>query len=131
MEKPKERRKERRLHYRWLIWIAEDFNKALCQGHMVDVCSRGTSFTCAADKNIPLEGQRITSRFSVPYFGSGKSCTMASFTRIGRVCRVEEVDRFVRRVAIQFSEPLPFKPGEQAGIKSESEMEERLKGLTI
>ncbi len=56
---------------------------------------------------------------------------MASFTRIGRVCRVEEVDRFVRRVAIQFAEPLPFKPGEQAGVKSESELEEKLKDLTI
>jgi hypothetical protein len=49
---------------------------------------------------------------------------MANFTRWGYVCRVDHVNSFLRRVAIQFGEQLPFKPGEQA--ESESETEETL-----
>jgi hypothetical protein len=34
---------------------------------------------------------------------------------------VDNVNSFIRRVAVQFGEPLPFKPGEQAGSESEAE----------
>jgi hypothetical protein len=54
---------------------------------------------------------------------------MESFVRTGHICRVDEVNRFVRRVAIQFAEPLPFKPGEQAG--SEADIRERIRLATI
>ena len=54
---------------------------------------------------------------------------MASFTRIGNICRVDEVSSFLRRVALQFAEPLPFKPGEQAD--TESDAQQRLKAVTI
>jgi hypothetical protein len=46
---------------------------------------------------------------------------MANFTRSGHVCRVENVNSFLCRVAVQFAEPLPFKPGEQAEGKAEAE----------
>jgi hypothetical protein len=39
---------------------------------------------------------------------------MENFIRDGEICRIDEVTPFVRRVAIQFGEPLPFKPGENA-----------------
>jgi hypothetical protein len=54
---------------------------------------------------------------------------MVSFTRIGRVCRVDEINANVRRIAVQFAEPLPFKPGEQTD--SEIDTRERLKAVTI
>ena len=124
-----ERRREQRLHYQWPIWFAEDFNGTLSQGQMVDISSRAAAFTCYADESCPCAGQDITARFSVPRLGPDASFDMENFTRGGHICRVDEVDRFLRRVAIQFAEPLPFKPGEQAG--SESEAQQRLKFVTI
>jgi hypothetical protein len=38
---------------------------------------------------------------------------MANFTRSAHVCRVDNVNSYLRRIAVQFAEPLPFKPGEQ------------------
>ncbi len=107
------RRREDRLRYHWPVWFAEDFNETLMQGQMVDVSSGGAAFTCHADENCPYPGQQITARFSVPCFGPDDSFDMASFTRIGNVCRINRVNDLMRRVAIQFAEPLPFKPGEQ------------------
>jgi len=129
MDENSERRREQRLYYQWPIWFAEDFNNILSQGQMVDISSNGAAFTCHADDSCPYPGERITTRFSVPRFGSDDSFDMANFTRSGHICRVEEVNSFVRRVAIQFAEPLPFKPGEQA--ESESDAQQRLKFVTI
>lgn len=124
MEKGVERRREQRLRYHWPVWFAEDFNEMLSQGQMVDVSSGGAAFTCHADGNCPHPGQHITARFSVPCFGDEESFDMANFTRTGEVRRVERVNDLVRRVAVQFGETLPFKPGEQAyaeaGFKHDS-----------
>jgi hypothetical protein len=43
-------------------------------------------------------------------FEETDSFDMANFIRDGRICRIDELGPFVRRVAIQFSEPLPFNP---------------------
>ena len=115
MDRNNERRKEQRLHYHWPIWFAEDFDETLCQGQMVDVSSGGAAFTCRTSEAYPSPGQYLTARFSVPHFGADDSYDMADFTRVGLVCRVDNVSRFLHRVAVQFAEPLPFKPGEQAG----------------
>ncbi len=108
-----ERRTEQRLRYYWPIWFAEDPNEALAQGQMVDVSSRGAAFTCYANDGCPYPGQHITARFSVPHYGPDDSFDMANFTRSAHVCRVDNVNSFLRRIAVQFAEPLPFKPGEQ------------------
>jgi hypothetical protein len=129
MDSKRERRIERRLCYQWPIWFVEDFDEILSQGQMVDISSVSASFTCRADVNCPYLGQRVTSRFSVPRFGSDESFEMASFTRTGSVCRVDEVSAFLRRIAVQFAEPLPFRPGEQAA--SESDVQQKLKAVTI
>ncbi|MCP4257880.1 MAG: PilZ domain-containing protein [Planctomycetes bacterium] len=113
MEKTDERRTEQRLRYYWPIWFAENFDDALSQGQMVDVSSRGAAFTCHANNDCPYPGQHITARFSVPQYGSDDSFDMANFTRSAHVCRVQDVNSFLRRIAVQFAEPLPFKPGEQ------------------
>ena len=129
MEDNFERRKERRLRYHWPVWFAEDFDEILSQGQMIDVSSEGASFTCQGDRGCPIPGQDVTARFSVPQFDSGSSFGMVSFTRTGRVCRVDEINANVRRIAVQFAEPLPFKPGEQTD--SEIDTRERLKAVTI
>jgi hypothetical protein len=129
MDRITERRKEKRLRYHWPVWFAEDFNGTLCQGQMVDVSSAGAAFTCHADENCPYPGQEVTARFSVPRFGPADSFDMAGFTRLSHICRVEQVNKFLHRIAIQFAEPLPFKPGEQS--ESEQDTQQRLKAVTI
>lgn len=111
MTEVSERREEKRLRYNWPVWFAHDFNDVLTQGQMVDICSEGASFTCYADK-CPHEGGQITTRFSVPRYGEGDAFDLENYIREGKICRIDEVGPFVRRVAISFKEPLPFKPGE-------------------
>jgi len=129
MDKGEERRREQRLRYHWPVWFAEDFNETLSQGQMVDVCSGGAAFTCHADRTCPYPGQELTARFSVPCFSEDESFDMASFTRPGHVCRVDELNSFLRRVAVQFSESLPFHPGEQA--EDNSDAQEKLRAITM
>ncbi len=119
-----ERRSEKRLHYYWPIWFAEDVNDELAQGQMLDVCSEGAAFTCYDDGSCPYQGQTITARFSVPQFGRDDSFDMANFTRPAQVSRVDVVNDFVRRVAIQFAQPLPFKPGEQPFCSLDSDAQQ-------
>jgi hypothetical protein len=128
MEKVNERREERRLRYHWPIWFAEDFSDTLTHGQLVDVSSSGAAFTCKADQS-PSTGQHLTSRFSIPCFGPEDSFDLANFARTGQVHRIDNLNDFVRRVVIQFAEPLPFKPGEQT--ESEFDTNQRLKAVTI
>ena len=112
MDHNTERRTEKRLRYNWPVWFAEDYNDILAQGQMVDISSGGAAFTCYAD-SCPVAGDRITARFSVPRHEDEDSFDLESFIREGNICRVEEISPFVRRVAMQFAEPLPFRPGEE------------------
>ena len=80
---------------------------------MVDVSSGGIAFTCHSEGDCPLPGQRITTRFKVPRFNVDDSFETLSFSRPGRICRVKKMNGFLERVAVQFAQPLPFKPGEQ------------------
>jgi hypothetical protein len=121
MDRDNERRRENRLRYYWPIWFAENPDSTLSQGQMVDISSTGAAFTCYAEEGCPHPGEYITARFSVPHYDVDEAFDMANFTRSGHVCRVETVNSFLRRVAVQFAEPLPFKPGEQANNKTEAE----------
>jgi hypothetical protein len=114
LEKTTERRNEQRLRYYQPIWFSENFNKRPLQGQMVDVCSRGIAFTCDSGEPYMCPGQRLTTRFNVPRFDSGRFPDMISFERTGCVCRVDDSNGLSRRVALQFAEPLPFRPGEQS-----------------
>ena len=129
MDETLDRRREQRLRYHWPVWFAEDFDEILSQGQMVDVSSEGAAFTCYADEANPYDGQQVTARFSVPRFQTDDSFGMASFTRTGKICRVDNMNNFLSRVAVQFYEPLPFKPGEQA--ENEKETQKKLKMVTI
>jgi hypothetical protein len=124
-----ERRKEQRLSYQWPVWFAENFGEALAQGQMADVSSTGAAFTCYSHERCPPAGEELSAKFSVPRFDYDRSFEMESFTRTGRVCRVDKVDKFLNRVAIQFTAPLPFKPGQQAA--SQIDANQKLKAVTI
>jgi hypothetical protein len=108
-----EQRKEKRLEYLWPVWFAQDFNEILEQGQMVNISSKGAAFTCYANRNSLKPGQKITTLFSVPHYNLDDSYDMPGFTRSSHICRVENVNRYTHFIAVQFAEPLPFKPGEQ------------------
>lgn len=116
MEDTKNRRLEERLQYKWPVLFSEDFAKSLSEGIMVDVSSGGLAFICRADDNCPFSGQILALRFSIPRVDEGDPSAMTSFTRTGKVLRIESMSSSVRRVAIQFDTPLTLKPCEQAGI---------------
>ena len=110
--------KEKRLQYHWPVWFGADYNDILSQGQMVDISSQDATFTCYAD-TCPQPGENISTRFSVPRYDSDGSFDMESFIRAGHIYRVEELSPFLRRVAIQFAEHLPFRPGEFSSIQSQ------------
>jgi len=116
MDKMEERRREERLRHQWPIWFGEDFKEEVCQGLMVDVSSSGLAFTCKANESSPHPDQRLITRFSIPRYGVDDSSATTSFTRTGRVLRVDILSSQLHRVAIQFDEPLSLKPCEQASI---------------
>ncbi len=116
MENFKNRRLEERLQYQWPVLFAEDFTESVSEGIMVDVSSSGLAFMCRIEENCPLPGQKLTTRFSIPRTDEDDYSAMTSFTRTGQVLRVDEINSFLRRVAIHFDEPLSLKPCEQTGI---------------
>lgn len=117
MDEGRDRRRENRLQYKWPVWFAEDFEKTISQGLMVDVSSGGIAFTCKADDDCPHQGQKLAVRFSIPRFDSQEQPASVGFTRIGRVCRVDEIGSALRRIAVQFDQPLTLKPAELASIE--------------
>lgn len=129
MKEYDDRRTEQRLRYYWPIWFAEDVNTTLSQGQMVDISSHAAAFTCYAGNGCPNYGQHLTARFSVPRYGEEGSFDMANFTRSGYVYRIDNVNSFLRRIVVQFAEPLPFRPGEQE--TNESETQQILESATV
>jgi hypothetical protein len=109
-----ERRTEQRLRYQWPIWFAENKDCEITQGQMVDISSKSAAFNCYNDRGHQYIGQHILSRFSIPRYDTDDSFDIMNFTRWGQICRIENINPFMRRIAIRFSEPLPIKPGEQA-----------------
>jgi hypothetical protein len=116
MEEPQNKRAEERLRYQWPVLFAVDFTETVSEGVMADVSSGGIAFLCRADENCPQVGQELALRFSIPRSEEDDSSAMTSFTRTGRVLRIDAQSNSLRQVAIQFNEPLTLKPCEEAGI---------------
>jgi len=116
IENTSNRRIEERLSYQWPVLFAEDFTESLSEGVMVDVASGGLAFMCRVDDNCPFMGQKLELRFSIPRIDEEDSSAMTSFSRTGKVLRIEEINNSLRRIAIQFDTPLTLKPCEQEGI---------------
>ncbi len=113
MDKRNERRTEQRLSYSLPVWFAEYPKETLAQGQMVDISSSGAAFISYTHDSCPWLGQHITTRFKVPNYHPDHSFDIENFTRLAHVCRVDKVYAYWRRVAVRFTEPLPFKPGEK------------------
>ena len=113
-------RREPRLRYQWTVLFAEDSKQTVSEGLMVDVASGGLAFRCDAGENCPRVGQKLVTHFSIPGSDVCDSSSMESFTRTGRVLRVEIMNPFLRHIAVQFDEPLPVKPCENTKSESQS-----------
>ncbi len=74
-----------------------------------------------ANDECPRSGQSITANFGVPHFGTHGYFDTFFFNRVGRVCRVDHLTSRVNRIALQFAEPLFFRPGEQDIAESEAQ----------
>ena len=110
MEKCDERRKEQRLEYQWPVWFSESLGHALYQGQMCDISSSGVAFTCPDKKDSLCSDKELTVCFSVPRLHSDDNINTISFRRRGHICRIDRPGSDVRRIAVQFSEPLSFRP---------------------
>ena len=109
-----DRRSEQRLYYRRPMWYFQNSNKIRHKGHMVDISSNGMGFTCSlSDQNILAARQKITARLDVPLFGKDGTFDMIRFDRSGHIRRVEKINNSLHRIALEFTQPLPFKPAEQ------------------
>ena len=127
-ETANDQRAEKRLRYRWPVRFTKGVNEKTYPGQIVDVSSRGLAMLCHADKHCPHQDTLVKVDFGVPHFGSVDSLDAVFFNRIGRVCRIDNLSSMVNRVAVQFAEPLFFKPGEQN--ISESDAQQRLEAKT-
>ncbi|MCP4257407.1 MAG: PilZ domain-containing protein [Planctomycetes bacterium] len=123
-----ERRREQRLYYRRPMWYFQNLNKARHKGQIVDISSNGMGFTCSiSDKNLLAAKQKITTRLDVPLFGKDGSYDMIRFDRTGQIHRVEKLNNTMHRIALEFTQPLPFDPAEQ-GLPN-SVIEQKLAAL--
>ena len=129
MDKTNEQRAEQRLTYGWPVHFTRDDREKAFPGQIVDVSSEGIAFLYHADENCPRPGQLLTTNFGTPHFGHSDSFDTVLFNRIGRVSRLDELSSQVRRVVVQFTEPLFYKPGEQN--ISESDAQNRLEEKAV
>lgn len=113
-------RREPRLRYQWTVLFAENTKQPVSEGLMVDISSGGLAFRCNAGENCPQVGQTLVTHFSIPSSEVYDSSSMESYTRTGRVLRVETINPFLRHIAVQFDEPLPVKPAEKSKSENES-----------
>ncbi|MCX5633664.1 MAG: PilZ domain-containing protein [Phycisphaerae bacterium] len=109
----KERRREQRLKLGGSVWFNSDGDGRTLRGQLVDVSSSGMAFTCYNNRTIPARGQQITARFSVPFFTPDGVIQERKFTRTAKICRISGPGSYLKRIAVQFAEPLPFRPAEQ------------------
>ena len=112
----RERRGEERLKIGGSVWFNSDGNEKTVQGQMVDISRGGLAFTCYNRPDCPSPGQQITARFSVPWFTPDGAIAKRKFTRTGKICRSTNASSYLKQVAVQFAEPLPFKPAEQGQL---------------
>jgi hypothetical protein len=108
-----ERRREERLKIRGSVWFNSEGDEKTLQGQMLDISSGGMAFTCYNKPDCLCPDQQITARFSVPWFLPDGEVGRRKFTRTGKVCRANNTTSYLKRIAVQFTEPLPFKPAEQ------------------
>jgi hypothetical protein len=110
----KERRREERLKITGSVYFDTDKKEKTSQGKMVDISSGGMAFMCHNKPGCTDPGRQITARFSVPFFTPDGIFARRKFTRIAKICRSGCIGSNLKQVAVQFAEPLPFKPAEHS-----------------
>ncbi|MFA6186240.1 MAG: PilZ domain-containing protein [Phycisphaerae bacterium] len=110
----KERRREERLKITGSVYFDTDKKEKTLQGQMVDVSSGGMAFMCLNKPGRIEPGRQITARFSVPFFTPDGIFARRKFTRTAKICRSDTARGNLKQIAVQFAEPLPFKPSEQS-----------------
>jgi hypothetical protein len=113
MDSHTELRTEHRLLYHWPIWFTDESSGEFMQGQVVNISSEAIAFTFYPTEISLFPNQHITAHFSVPICGLGGSFAVRNFTREGFAYRIDQINKVLHRVITQFSEPLPFRPGEQ------------------
>jgi len=113
-----ERRRERRLRYRYPLRFTPASERKFSKAQMLNVSSGGVAFACNSKESNPYVDQKLSVRFSVPRFCPDGSKDIVSFERFGRIRRINKLNRSLQHVAVQFAEPLPFKPAEQSGANN-------------
>ena len=123
-----ERRREQRIYYIRQMRYFKSLNKSRQKVQKVDISSNGKGFTCSmSNQNLLAARQKITTRLDVPLFCKDGSYDMVRFDRTGQIRRVEKLNNSIHRIALEFTQPLPFKPAEQ-GLPS-SVIEQKLAAL--
>ena len=112
MSNPIERRKERRLPCSWPMCFGRYSDETYSQGRTIDISSTHVSFYCCT-KDCPAKNESIVIRFGVPRYNSDGSMQREDFTRFGNVFRINEMGPNSRLIVVEFTQSLPFKPGEQ------------------
>jgi len=95
-------------------------------GQMFDLSSRAMAMLFYANESCPHADDSITVTFDVPRFDSEGALGATSHSCIGRVTRLDNLNSRVNRIAVEFTEQLPFRPGEQ-GV-SDSDAQQTLDG---
>lgn len=106
------------------MWLVDDAG-AFYPGDMADLSSHGIAFTLRKRDICPQLGQQVEARFFCNCFEPDGSHLPRSFTRIGHVCHVEKVG-LSHRIAMQFAQVLPLKPGEPTGSEPRTTKEKPL-----
>ncbi|MBW8000896.1 MAG: hypothetical protein FVQ80_02610 [Planctomycetes bacterium] len=109
-----ERRTEKRLNCDWVIWFTRDLNGNPEHGVVHDLSSKAVAFSCHASENFPIEDHELVVYFYVP--NTELPDSLRKVTRVGRIGRVDSLDKFLRRINLAFYEPLPFRPGELEAV---------------
>jgi hypothetical protein len=94
----------------WPIWFAKDYGEALYCGKMLAISSTAISLSCYRTKKSLPSGNQITVYFQIPRFGSDDYSDVVNFAQVGRIYRINTIDKDFYRIVIRFDEPLPFKP---------------------
>jgi hypothetical protein len=131
METAGERRAENRLKYRWPVRFFRDGQNQPFQGQIVDISSEGLAFLCHADQGNFDTGEPLKTSFGVPYFVCSDFFDTVLFERTGYVHRIDKPSSQVYRVALQFSCPLFFKPGQQQINEADLQMKLEEKNLSV
>ena len=79
------------------------------KGQLIDVSSSGAAFTAELETQLPRIGDSILVRIRLPRAGRDAD----DFVRRAYVREVGNTEDSLRRVAVEFAKPLPYKPVEQ------------------